>query len=41
MVPLVPPGVPIVAASVVCLAGLRTPRDPGALRSPQGPEACA
>ncbi|HWI71166.1 MAG TPA: AzlC family ABC transporter permease [Baekduia sp.] len=24
MVPLVPPGVPIVAASVVCLAGLRT-----------------
>jgi 4-azaleucine resistance transporter AzlC len=28
MVPLVPPGVPIVAASVVCLAGLRTPREP-------------
>jgi 4-azaleucine resistance transporter AzlC len=26
MVPLVPPGVPIVAASVVCLAGLRTAR---------------
>jgi 4-azaleucine resistance transporter AzlC len=26
MVPLVPPGVPIVAASVVCLAGLRRPR---------------
>jgi len=26
MVPVVPPGVPIVAASVVCLAGLRRPR---------------
>jgi 4-azaleucine resistance transporter AzlC len=28
MVPLVPPGVPIVAASVVCLVGLRRPRVP-------------
>jgi hypothetical protein len=40
-VPLVPPGVPIVAASVVCLAGLRAPRDPEAVRSAQPVEARA
>jgi 4-azaleucine resistance transporter AzlC len=31
MVPLTPPGVPIMAAAVVCLAGLRRPAAPGAL----------